>query len=312
MDLKAVIPATMRAALAIACISSAACGPTVRPAPADAPMRACFNASPGGDATEMRQMPLYAVVELGYEAPDTARQYAVNMVSEFERALRLPSSIAFAAWATPDSADDSLAVPTIANEASVTVGPDGRLAGLALTQASLVASVDSALLSAVRLALANGGVLPPSVHGIRKPLTMYVGLRLIPPSPQPPPREPEPADRPVMPLIRTVRIPVRLLELPVARFSRFPEPDGKSVSYARYPVELNRAGLDGDVNLEYIVDHGGVVIPHTIRVIGGTERRFAAAAIEAVKGMRLRPAEIDGCPVSMLVQHRASFRSGNR
>jgi TonB family protein len=257
-------------------------------------------------------MPLYALAELGYEAPDTARQYAVNLVGEFAKALRLPSPIAFSAWTTPDSANDSLAVPTIANEASVTIGLDGRLVDLALTQSSLVASVDSAVLAAVRLALGSGGVLPPSVHAIHKPLTMYVGLRLIPPSRQQPPPEPEPAERPVIPLRRTVQIPVRLLDLPVKRFSRLAKIDEKRLAPANYPADLGRARWDGDVDLEYVVGDGGVVIANTIRVIGGTERRFAAAAIEGVKGTGFIPAEIDGCPVSMLVRQRYSFRSGRR
>ena len=312
MDLKAITPVTTGVTLVVACMSAAACGPTVRPAPADAPMRACTNTAVGDGATETRRMPLYALAELGYEAPDTARQYAVNLVIEFEKALRLPSPIAFNTWTSTDSADDSLAVPTIANEASVTVGPDGQLVGLALTQSSLVASVDSALLSAVRLALGNGGVLPPSVHAIHKPLTMYVGLRLIPPSRQPPPPEPEPAERPVIPLRRTVQIPVRLLDLPVKRFSRVAQMDEKRLAPASYPAELGRAKWDGDVDLEYVVSDAGVVIPNTIRVIGGTERRFAAAAIEGLKGTGFFPAEIDGCPVSMLVQQRVSFRSGRR
>ena len=272
-------------------------------------MRACTSASIACGATETRQKPLYAIAELGYEVPDTARQYAVNLLSELERVFRLPSPINFAAWERADTRDSTTA-PTMANEAALTIGPEGQLVSIALIQSSLVAPVDSALLSALRAAIQGGDVLPPSVHGIDKPLTIFVALTVGPSPIWGPSTEPRRADRPVMPTRRTVELPLRLLDLPVKRFSALVNVDMERSTHPHYPEDLNRARWEGDVDLEYVVGPDGSVIPGTIRVIGGTERRFAAAAIEALKGTRFFSAEIDGCPVPVLTVQRFSFRSG--
>ena len=295
-------------ALIVAAISSTACAPKVAPA-ATTPVRTCTNPSLSG-ATETRQKPLFVTAELGYEAPDTARGYAVNLLSEFEKVFRLPSPIGFVVWDADGR--DSTAVPTIASEASLTVGQDGQLIGIALTQSSLVARVDSALLSALRTAVESGGVLPPSVHRIVKPLTIFVALSVGPSTERELGPEAAPQERPVMPRRRTVELPLRLLDLPVKRFSAMVKSDLERSTRVAYPADLGRAQWEGDVDLEYVVGKNGTVVPGTIRVIGGTERRFVATAIEALKGTRFVPAEIDGCPVSVLVLQRLSFRAGRR
>ena len=301
-----VIIATVAALAAV--ISLAACAPKSPPAPPTA-MRACTGAPVAGDAADTRQEPLYAVAELGYEAPDTARQYAVGLLSEFEKVFRLPSPIGFVAWGGAD-ARDSATSPTMAAEASITIAPDGQLIALALIQSSLVAAVDSALLSGVRATTQGGGVLPPSVHGIDKPLTVFVGLGVGKPARWDAIPDTGPAERPVMPIRRMVELPLRLLDLPVKRFSSMVSIDMERSTHARYPEGLSGAGWDGAVDVEYVVSPAGSVIPQTIRVLGGTERRFAAAVLEALKGARFLPARIDGCPVPVLTLQRFEFRAG--
>jgi hypothetical protein len=312
VGLKAAVSIAARTALVVAMVPSMACAPTVRAASTDVPMRTCTDASLAAGATETRRNPLYAVAELGYEAPDTARQYAVSLLSELERTFRLPAPIAFNAWVWPDEHGDSLTVPTMANEAMLTIGPDGRLVRVALSQASLVAAIDSALLSALRVALQSGGVLPPSVHGISNDLTIFVALAIRPiPGADRSPEESQPAKRPVMPMRRAVELPLLMLELPIKRFSTRPRIDLKRSAQPKYPDDLRQAGLEGDVEFEYVVGSDGLVVPQTIRVIGGTERRFAAAVVEALRGLRVVPGEIDGCPVSILASQRFSFRTGS-
>jgi TonB family protein len=303
--LKTLIGTAARLAVVLAAILAIACGPKAQTV-ATRPISECTNEAIVGNATATRQKPLYVVAELGYEAPDTARLYAVNLLSEFEKVFRLPSPIHFVAWEGADMRD-STTVPAMANEAALTVGVEGELTSVALTQSSLVTAVDSALLSALRTAVQSGGVLPPVVHGIGKPLVIYVGLTLDPTHRPAPPRGKTSPSRPVVPMRRTTALPVQMLELPVRRFSTLPEVDVERSARVEYPEELTRARLEGEVEFEFVVSHDGSVIPQTIRVIGATERRLAAMAIEAAKGMRVFPGTIKGCPVAVLTAQRMIF-----
>jgi TonB family protein len=76
----------------------------------------------------------------------------------------------------------------------------------------------------------------------------------------------------------------------------------------RYPAALERAGIGGRVELEYVVDSLGQAESGSLRVIEGGHPAFEAAARAAVLESRNRPARAGGRPVRQLVRQRLSFQ----
>jgi protein TonB len=93
---------------------------------------------------------------------------------------------------------------------------------------------------------------------------------------------------------------------------RMPEPiGGMQAIYDRvvYPEIARRAGIEGRVVLQFIVDErGNVVNPIVIRGIGGGADE---AAIEAVRGVRFTPGMQRGQPVKVQFQLPIVFRLQN-
>ena len=75
----------------------------------------------------------------------------------------------------------------------------------------------------------------------------------------------------------------------------------------RFPPALRAAGIAGAVTLEFVVDGAGKVEPSTVVVTSSTNGGFDAAAIEAVKASRYRPAKIRGQTVRQLVRQVVRF-----
>lgn len=75
----------------------------------------------------------------------------------------------------------------------------------------------------------------------------------------------------------------------------------------QYPFEMRRAGIEGEVVVEFIVDtNGDVRNPFVVR---STQREFEAAAIQAVSKWRFRPGRRGGRDVNTSrVQQLFSFK----
>jgi len=69
-----------------------------------------------------------------------------------------------------------------------------------------------------------------------------------------------------------------------------------------YPELLRRAGVEGRVLLEAVVDTTGRVQPASISVVSATNPGFVAPARQALLATLFRPARVGGRPVSMLVR----------
>ena len=80
----------------------------------------------------------------------------------------------------------------------------------------------------------------------------------------------------------------------------------------RYPDELRRRGVPGEVVARYVVDSTGRMRPGTFEAVEESDPAFTAAVVAAVREMRYVPAERDGRPVAQVVQHpfRFSVRGG--
>lgn len=93
---------------------------------------------------------------------------------------------------------------------------------------------------------------------------------------------------------------------------RMPEPvGGMEAIYRRlrYPEIARKAGIEGRVVLQFVVDErGNVVNPVVIRGIGGG---CDEAAIEAIKGVRFTPGMQRGRPVKVQFQLPIVFRLQN-
>jgi TonB family protein len=262
------------------------------------------------NTTERRTVILHAVAELAYQAPDTARLYASYLLDEFAREFRYPTPFELTMWGSRDSVALVEAIPMLATEAMVVIRPDGRLRSLALTQTSLSPAIDAAFESALRKAAQTATLPVPSALRIRNDITLYFALTLEPaldlmsPSASPKPS----LTPPLTPPRRTVELALLRLEVPSARFSRVVLPDQKRSKPVRFPPELLAAAKDGDVTIQFVVGRDGSVIPGTVRLIGATERGFANLVVRTLKDLRFFPAEIDGCPVPVLVTQSFSFR----
>jgi protein TonB len=77
--------------------------------------------------------------------------------------------------------------------------------------------------------------------------------------------------------------------------------------HPRYPEALRQAGVSGAVQLEYVISTEGRVDPGSIRVLQSRHAAFTAAATEAVRGARFKPARRSGRPVAVLVQQTIRF-----
>lgn len=75
----------------------------------------------------------------------------------------------------------------------------------------------------------------------------------------------------------------------------------------RYPDILRKAGVEGEVLVQFVVDTMGRVEPATFKTLKATHELFAVAVREALPGMTFTPARLKGAKVRQLVQQPFSF-----
>jgi TonB family protein len=77
--------------------------------------------------------------------------------------------------------------------------------------------------------------------------------------------------------------------------------------HPRYPAGLERDGVSGVVQVEYVVSAGGQVDRHSVRVLSSTHPGFLMSTVEALRTARFRPARRGGRPIAVLVQQTIRF-----
>ena len=75
-----------------------------------------------------------------------------------------------------------------------------------------------------------------------------------------------------------------------------------------YPEPLRRAGITGEVMLEYVIDQTGRADTGSVRVMATTDPAFAVSSIEAVLDASFKPALRAGQPVAVLVRQTIRFQ----
>jgi protein TonB len=76
----------------------------------------------------------------------------------------------------------------------------------------------------------------------------------------------------------------------------------------RYPENLRQAGIEGRVEIEFVVDERGRVDMNTVKVLESTHALFTAAVRNALAGMRFTPARVGGNPVRQFVRLPVVFK----
>jgi TonB family protein len=74
-----------------------------------------------------------------------------------------------------------------------------------------------------------------------------------------------------------------------------------------YPSALRSAGLEGEVEVEFVIDPSGRVRSGSLRILRGDHALFVRAVREALSGHRFLPAEAGGVRVAVLVRQRFVF-----
>jgi len=83
-----------------------------------------------------------------------------------------------------------------------------------------------------------------------------------------------------------------------------PLPGGQT---PRYPEELRKAGIEGEVLTSFIVGPDGRVDVGSFKVMKSTHREFTDAVARALPDMRFKPATVGGKAVRQLIQQPFSF-----
>ncbi len=75
----------------------------------------------------------------------------------------------------------------------------------------------------------------------------------------------------------------------------------------QYPAALASVGLDGRVEVQFVIDTTGRVEPSSFQVVKSTQVRFEPAARTAIMGSLFRPARLSNVPVRQLTQQAIRF-----
>ena len=75
----------------------------------------------------------------------------------------------------------------------------------------------------------------------------------------------------------------------------------------RYPAALETLGMEGRVDVEFVIDTLGRVQRHSIRILGSSHPDFADAARAAVAGAMFRPAKLSAHAVRQLTRQSIRF-----
>jgi hypothetical protein len=81
-----------------------------------------------------------------------------------------------------------------------------------------------------------------------------------------------------------------------------------SIPRPHYPFRLAAEGIEGRVEMRYIVNSDGRVDPTSLEALWATHAEFIPAVKEALMQGRFRPAVLDGKPIRRQVYQAMSFR----
>lgn len=223
---------------------------------------------------------VYITVEAPLRKEPLSAQYADELLGAFRDAFVAPRVANVPVFST-GAADSSRMMPSVFGEVELLLDSSGALSEVRLTQSSMSAALDRAILDAPHRAdslhrLPDAG----AVGGITEPL--FIVLHAARPA------------RGLWEPLFQVRVPEWSEGHDAARITR-------GTATPSYPeAGLNR-GLGDTVVFEFVIDAGGHPVASTVRIVSAHYREFARAAMSGLMHTRFRPASIRGCAVQQLV-----------
>ncbi len=79
--------------------------------------------------------------------------------------------------------------------------------------------------------------------------------------------------------------------------------------HPEYPRVLQRAGVSGAVEVEYVVGQKGSIDGRSLQVLTTDHDQFTVSVVKALRGARFKPARRAGRPVAVLVRQVIRFRA---
>jgi len=225
------------------------------------------------------------------------KSYAELLLEEIATRVVLPTPLLLPVFGGvfADTSDDAggrrgraeLTTPTAALQFRLTLRRDGSLVWLDQTQRSLSPALDGALENAIRQADSARALplVPKKLRG--DTVVMFITLTAG-----------DKAEAGARPLARA--------QVPVVRLTSPVRPRGDNSAF-RYPEALRRAGVPGEVLLQFVVDQTGRPVAGTYRIVRATYAEFADAVLEVLPTYRFAPARVGECPVMQLVQTPFAF-----
>ena len=177
----------------------------------------------------------------------------------------------------------------VEGEVAFDVDAKGQITHVTLTASTLEPALDDSLTQAVSRLAASGMVPPPpAVPGTGKAFVL-VGIRSV--------RGYSPLARPLY------RESVQIFPLAhdVAEL-----PNNPPITYPILPAE---ARVGDSVEVDFVVDEAGRVLPGTTRILRGHYLNFMQALARGVSKFRFQPAMIGSCPIKMRWQYTYVFRT---
>ena len=108
--------------------------------------------------------------------------------------------------------------------------------------------------------------------------------------------------------LRPHDVGLQMIVTPRYQFDRAATPERPRPGKApRYPHEMRMAGIEGSVELMFVVDETGRPVPSTFYLARATNRSFARAVTDYITGHPFQPATIGGCAVATHVRMPFEF-----
>ena len=264
-------------------------------------------------ATDTVEYRVYATLEAPtkqvYDADGTRHQDTITtqfrqqVLEAIRRAFVPPPDLALDVYQMRSDVSPPIVAPAVTGEAEFTLTPIGRLEEAGLTQSSLSAALDRALLDALHRADSAYGFPPPSSAGAQI-TRLYVGLQGW---------------------ASKGSVLLFVLRVPLWHDGTNPKPDPRRPLKVDYPIELQRRGFDAALVVGFVIDETGAPVPSTFRLEHAEFTRptnivhrddgqqvplseFVDAILKAMRKAHFIPGTINSCPVKQLAAEPFVFK----
>lgn len=194
-----------------------------------------------------------------------------------------------------------LSYPTVSGVYRVTWRRDGHFANARVVGGTRNAPMDRAILAAIAALDTSQLMPPPDSTALAGADSVELRIVLTPEAvwSAQHPRGPLPPE-PGLTRLVTLRVPTRGVTRALNVVPPVPAPV--------YPPELRKAGVQGEVDVQFVVDAAGILDPQTVQVVRADAVEFVEPALAALRAYRFEPLMVEGCAVAAIVQTPFVFR----